>query len=121
MRKWAVLLGLAVAVWAFCGAIMFAGRAVTTLEATLILHLIGAPLGAAVAAWAFQRLSGELHPPVVAAGFVAVALALDLVLVAPVFERSFEMFASVIGLWLPQALIFLAAWWAGLAAARRLA
>jgi hypothetical protein len=58
---------------------------------------------------------------VVAAGFVVVALALDLFLVAPVFERSFEMFGSVIGLWLPQALIFLAAWRAGQAAARRLA
>jgi hypothetical protein len=118
MRKWAVLLGLAVAVWAFCGAIMFVGRAVTTLDTTLLVHLVGAPLGAAVAAFAFQRLSGGLSPVLVAASFVAVAVALDLVLVAPVFEKSFAMFGSVIGLWLPQALIFLAAWRAGLAAAR---
>ncbi|MDH3264350.1 MAG: hypothetical protein OEM24_10155 [Paracoccaceae bacterium] len=118
MRKWPVLLGLAVAVWAFCRAIMFVGRAVTTLETTLLIHLIGAPLGAAVAAWAFQRLSGELSPLLVAASFVAVALLLDVFVVSMFIEKSFEMFGSVIGVWLPQALIFLGAWGAGLAVAR---
>ena len=119
MRTLLVLFGLALAVWAFCGAIMGVGRAVTTLEITLAAHLVGAPLGAAVAAWAFYRLDGGVAPVTVAATFVGTALVLDAVLVAPVFEKSFEMFGSVIGLWLPLALIFLAAWAAGSWAERR--
>ncbi|WP_212524530.1 hypothetical protein [Actibacterium sp. MT2.3-13A] len=118
MRVYLILLAFAVAVWAFCGAIMGLGRAVTTLETTLLLHAIGAPLAAAVAAWGFQRLRGGVAPVSVAAAFVATALFLDAFLVAPVFEGSFEMFRSVIGLWLPQALIFLAAWGAGNAGRR---
>lgn len=120
MRTYLILLAFAVAVWAYCGAIMGIGRAVTTLETTLMMHAIGAPVGAAVAGWSFQRLRGGVKPVAVAAAFVATALILDGFLVAPVFERSFEMFRSVIGVWLPQALIFLAAWWAGSAGQRRL-
>lgn len=118
MRVYISLLACALVVWAFCGAIMGIGRAVTSLEATLMLHLVGAPLGAGVMAWVFHRFVGEVSPVGVAGTFVGVSLFLDLALVAPVFERSFEMFASVIGLWLPQALIFLAAWLVGRAAQR---
>lgn len=118
MRSYLAVLAFAVGVWAFCGAIMGIGRAVTTLETTLLLHAIAAPLGAAVAAWSFQRLRGGVAPVTAAAAFVATALFLDAFLVAPVFERSFEMFRSAVGVWLPQVLIFLAAWWAGSAGRR---
>ncbi len=113
MRNLALLIAFAVAVWAFCGAIMGIGRAVTSLEVTLVLHLIGAPIAGAVAAWVFQRFVGGYAPLTVAAAFVGTALLLDLGLVAPVFERSFAMFSSVIGVWAPLALMFVASWAAG--------
>jgi hypothetical protein len=39
---------------------------------------------------------------------------LDLVVVAPLFERSYAMFRSFIGTWLPFALIFAASLAAGI-------
>jgi hypothetical protein len=41
-----------------------------------------------------------------AAAFLGVVVALDLFLVAPVFEKSYAMFSSVLGTWIPFALIF---------------
>jgi hypothetical protein len=44
-------------------------------------------------------------------GFV---IALDALVVAPLIERSYAMFRSFIGTWLPFAAIFLASWAAGI-------
>jgi hypothetical protein len=51
--------------------------------------------------------------------FLVVVVALDLFLVAPVFERSYAMFASVLGTWLPFPLIFAAAYMVGRWASRK--
>jgi hypothetical protein len=45
--------------------------------------------------------------------FFAFAIFADAGLVAPVFEKSYAMFASVWGTWVPLASIFLAAFVAG--------
>ena len=117
MRSLVLLVVTAVAVWAYCGAIMGVGMAVMSVDATLVVHLIAAPIGAAIAAWLFQRHVGGIAPLPVAFAFVSVALALDLFLVSMVILRSFEMF-TLMGVWLPMAFIFAAAWLAGLAQRR---
>ena len=117
MRTVLLLLATAIAVWAYCAAIMGIGMAVMSVATTLVVHLIGAPIGAAIAAWLFQRHVGDVAPLPVALVFVATALALDLFLVAMVILRSYEMF-TLLGVWLPMAFIFSAAWFAGLAARR---
>ncbi len=113
MRSYILLLSLAVMVWAICGAIMGVGLAVTTEAVTLTVHAIGAPVFAALAAVAYQRYDGAFAPLAVAAGFVAVALVLDVALVSLVIIGDFSMFESVWGVWVPMALIFAAAWAAG--------
>ena len=40
-------------------------------------------------------------------------VALDALVVAPLFERSYAMFRSALGTWIPFAAIFLASWAAG--------
>ena len=110
VRNAVILLGFAVAVWAFCGAIMGLGPMVTSMNVTLAVHAIAGPLGAALAAWIYTRAFGFTTPLQTAAVFVGVALTLDFFLVSMVFMNSFEMFASVVGLWLPMALIFVAAY-----------
>lgn len=118
--KIVILLLFAVAVWAFCGAIMGVGPQFMSMQTTLIVHAIGGPLGAAVAAWIYFRLVAGVPPLVLAATFVATALALDFFLVAPVFVGNYSMFSSPLGLWIPMALIFAASWLAGaLASANR--
>jgi hypothetical protein len=51
-----------------------------------------------------------------AAAMTGVIVALDALVVAPVFERSYAMFRSALGTWFPFAAIFAASWAAGLVA-----
>ena len=44
-KQWLIILAHAFIGWAFCGAIMGVGMAVTTMPITLTLHAIGGPIG----------------------------------------------------------------------------
>jgi len=43
----------------------------------------------------------------------AIIIVLDAALVAPVFQKSYDMFRAPLGTWIPSVLIFLASWGAG--------
>jgi hypothetical protein len=113
IKKWGILLAHALVVWAICGAIMFIGMAVTTMPVTLTIHAVGAPIASALLASRYHRKHGDVNPLITAAFFVGTALFMDFFLVAMVIEKSFEMFASFVGLWLPMILIFTAAYLVG--------
>jgi hypothetical protein len=49
-----------------------------------------------------------------AAAMVGTIIVLDAVVVATQFERSYAMFRSLIGTWLPFAAMFLASWVGGI-------
>jgi len=115
--KWLVAAGFACAVWAFCGALMGIGRQLMSMDATLVVHAIGAPIGAASFAWIYFNAFGSTSPLVTAAIFVGTALVLDVFIVALLIERSFAMFASPLGVWIPLALIFASTWVTGAVAA----
>lgn len=106
LKKTAIIIGFSVAVWAFCGALIGLGRMFFTMETTLVLHAIGAPIGAAIFAAIYFRGFAFTGPLATASLFVAISLALDFFVVAMLIERSFEMFQSLLGVWIPQALIF---------------
>ena len=113
IRKWSILFAHAVVVWAICGAIMFVGMAVTNMPLTLTVHAIGAPIASALLAYRYHRKHGDLPPLQTAVFFVGTALFMDFFLVAMVIEKSFEMFTSFVGLWLPMILIISAAFLTG--------
>lgn len=113
LKKTVIVLGFAFAVWAFCGALVGVGRQFMSMDTTLIVHAIGAPIGAAFFSWFYFRNYGFTSPLPTAAVFVGAALALDLFVVAPLIEKSFGMFRSVLGVWIPQALIFSATYMTG--------
>ena len=100
--------------WALCGAIMFIGMEVTTMQATLIAHAIGAPVIFTTISWIYYRRFGYTNPLTTASVFVGIVIFLDIFPVATVINRSFEMFASLLGTWIPWALIFLATYLTGL-------
>ncbi|HEU4384496.1 MAG TPA: hypothetical protein VFR85_13500 [Anaeromyxobacteraceae bacterium] len=100
--------GWAVAVWAACGLTMALGRAAFGLEVALAVHLAAAPVFsflATVLCWNHRRHPGPLGTAALMAGVPA---GLDALVVAPFLERSYAMFASPVGTWIPLALIFLA-------------
>ncbi len=99
--------------WAMCGAIMFVGMAVTSMQTTLIVHAVGAPVIFATISWVYFTRFGYTSPLTTALAFLAIVVFLDFFLVALVINRSLEMFASLLGTWIPFVLIFMSTYLTG--------
>src|SRR5271166_3076332 len=113
---WVYLIGLALVLWGACGGIIAIGRRLWSIDTTLRVHLIAAPIIAFLVAAAHRALAPEFDPLLRAAAITIIVMLLDALVVAPFFERSYGMFRSVIGTWLPFVAIFTAAWAAGVLA-----
>jgi len=114
------LLTAAFAGWAGCAAVMGIGQAVTTKDNALIVHAVAAPIILAAVSFVYFRRTGSDRVLFTAVTFTGFAMAVDFFLVALIFMRSLEMFASPIGTWIPFALIFASTFVTGsLVASRR--
>ncbi len=89
------------------------GREALGLETTLRIHAVAAPAFAALASFVYFRRFRGVTPLAAAGFFTAFIIALDAALVAPAFEKSFAMFSSVLGAWLPFLSIFAATYLMG--------
>lgn len=116
---WALKLVFGVTGWAYCGAIIGIGRQLLPMNTVLWLHVIGAPLGFALLSYLYFRKFPFARPLKTAVAFTAIVAVLDIFIVAPVFERSFAMFESPLGTWLPLIGIFAASLLAGAIMTRR--
>jgi predicted CoA-binding protein len=96
--------------WLLCGAIMYAGMSWLSMSAALLAHALAAPLVFGRLAARYHRTHPGARPWLTAVTFTGTAIALDVVIVALLVERSFAMFASLPGTWIPFALIFAASW-----------
>jgi hypothetical protein len=105
--------------WALCGAIIWVGMAVTSMQNTLIIHAIGALIIFWAIASIYFRAFKYTTPLQTAILFVGVVIFMDVFVVALLIEKSFGMFASLLGTWIPWALIFASTYLTGLSAARR--
>jgi hypothetical protein len=112
-KKVLLLLVLALIIWAACGAVMFAGMAFTSLNVALIVHALAAPVIAAIVSWFYFKRFHYTSPLATAVFFTSVVILMDLFVVAMLVEKSFAMFASILGTWIPFALIFLATYVTG--------
>lgn len=112
-RQLVVILVLGLLGWALCGAIMFIGMSVLPLQTTLIIHAIGAPVIFAVISWVYFTRFHYTSPLSTAAIFVLIVIFMDFFLVSLVINRSLEMFQSLLGTWIPFALIFLSTYLTG--------
>ena len=99
--------------WAYCGVLIGVGRQLLPMHATLVLHAVGAPVGFALISLLYYRRFAFTSPWQTAVAFLGIVVALDLFLVAPVFEKNYAMFTSVLGTWIPFALIFAATYFTG--------
>jgi len=100
--------------WGICGAIIGIGRIVTSMEITLILHAIGAPVFFAIIAFIYFKNFNYTTPLQTAVIFVSFVIFVDVFLVALFIEKNFAMFTSILGTWIPFLLIFLATYITGL-------
>jgi hypothetical protein len=110
---WISLVLLALVVWGACGGVIAIGRRVWSMRTTLVVHLFTAAAFAFAAAAAHKLLAPEIGALTRAAAMTGLIIALDALVVAPLFKRSYAMFRSALGTWIPFAAIFLASWAAG--------
>ena len=105
--------------WAFCGATMGIGMATMSLESALIVHAIGAPIFFTVISLVYFNKFNYTTPLQTALIFVAFVIVVDFFVVALMINRSLDMFASLLGTWIPFALIFTSTYVTGLLMVRR--
>jgi len=106
--------------WGVCGAIMGVGRAVTSVDTTLTVHAIAVPIVFGLLSRSYHTRFGFTTPLQTALINTGLVVTLDAAIVAPVFERSYAMFGSIPGTWLPFGLIFASTYLVGMYALRPL-
>lgn len=114
MRARIMLVAFALVGWGLCGATIGLARGLMPMEAALVLHAVAAPIIAGVLAYVYARRLAGPGPLAIGAVLLGVVVVMDAGLIAPWVERSWAMFRSPIGTWIPFALIFLASWGAAL-------
>jgi hypothetical protein len=112
-RKLLIMLAHAFAGWALCAATMGIGMALAPIETALIVHAILAPIFFAGVSWVYFGKFNYTTPLQTAAIFVAFVILTDFFVVALLILGSLEMFTSLLGTWIPFALIFSATYWTG--------
>lgn len=108
------LLTFAFVGWALCGAIMGIGRAVTSLENTLVIHAMGAPIMFGALSRVYFRKFNYTSPLQTAVAFLGSVVFIDVFVIALLVEKSLAMFTSILGTWIPFSLIFSATYLTGL-------
>ncbi len=114
-----IILALGLLGWALCGAIMFVGMSLMTLETTLIVHAIGAPIIFSLLSLLYFRRFQFTSPLQTAIAFLLIVILMDFFLVALIINKSFEMFQSPLGTWIPFALIFISTYLTGVIVDKR--
>jgi hypothetical protein len=99
--------------WMLCAATMGIGMAVTSIDNALVIHAIAAPcFFTGISLIYFSRFN-FLTPFKTAVAFLVFVVGMDFFVVALLINRSMEMFSSLLGTWIPFALIFLSTWISG--------
>ncbi|OGO34221.1 MAG: hypothetical protein A2W35_03640 [Chloroflexi bacterium RBG_16_57_11] len=106
--------------WALCAATIGIGMAVASVNTALIIHAIAAPIIFFGVSLVYFNKFNFTTPVQTALIFIAFVIAMDFFLVAMIINRSFEMFASLLGTWIPFTLIFLSTWLTGLFVNRKI-
>ena len=119
LKKSIIILFHAFIGWALCGATIAVGRAITSMQNTLIIHAIMAPIYFAIITLVYHKKFSYSSPIITAVIFLSFVILMDAGLVAPVFEKNYDMFKSFLGTWLPFILIFLATYITGLFVTKR--
>ncbi len=113
IRKLMIIVVHAFVGWVLCAATMGIVLATMSLQTALIVHAIGAPIFFTGVSLFYFKKFNYTTPLENALMFVGFVIAMDFLVVALLINRSLEMFASLLGAWIPFALIFTATYVTG--------
>ncbi len=114
IKKTFIILAHAFIGWALCAATMGIGMATMSLDTTLIVHAIGAPIFFIILSLIYFHKFHYTSPLQTGLIFVGFVIAVDFFVVALIIIGSLEMFTSLLGTWIPFALIFTSTYLTGL-------
>ena len=114
-----ILLAHAFLGWLLCFAAIGIGMAVTSLENALVIHAIAAPVIFTGISLFYFRKFNFTTPLQTATFFLAFVMTMDFFVVALLINHSLDMFTSLLGTWIPFALIFLSTYLTGLLTVNR--
>jgi hypothetical protein len=106
IKKTGIIFAHALIGWALCFATIGIGRATISMENTLIIHAILAPTFFVLLSLNYFTKFNYTRPFQTALIFTGFVMTVDFLVVALLILRSMEMFTSLLGTWLPFALIF---------------
>jgi len=118
IRKISIILAHALVGWALCAATMGIGMATTSINDALIIHAIGAPIFFVIVSMIYFEKFNYTTPLLTALIFVGFVMVVDFLVVALLINRSLDMFASLLGTWIPFVLIFTSTYLTGLCKVR---
>ncbi len=110
MRPFLILVLTAIAAWAACALTMAIADSLVSTESALVIHALFTLVWFALAAGWYRRRHAWPGPKAIALTNLATVVVLDVVVVAGLVLNSFEMFDSVMGTWLPFALVLVGSW-----------
>lgn len=99
--------------WTLCGMVMFIGMEITSETITLIIHAIAAPIIFAIVSLNYFKRFIYDPPLKTAIVFVSFVFLMDFFFVALLINKSLEMFANILGTWIPFVLIFVSVYLTG--------
>jgi hypothetical protein len=105
MKKTLTVFIFALAGWALCAAVMAVGIKGFGLQTALIVHAVAAPVIFIQLSFIYFKNFRYTGPASTALIFLGVTVFIDFFLVALIINKSFDIFASIIGTWLPFILI----------------
>ena len=114
MKKTIVILVHAFVLWALCAATIGIGMTVTSVENAKIAHAILAPVIAVIVSVIYFNKFNYTTALQTAVVFVAFIIIIDFFVVALLINKSFDMFMSPLGTWIPFVLIFTATYLTGI-------
>ena len=114
VKKIITILAHAFVGWALCAATMGIGMATTSIDNALTIHAIGAPIFFFFVSLIYFKKFNYTSPLLTAIIFVGFVIIVDFFVVALLINKSLDMFASLLGTWIPFALIFTSTYLTGL-------
>lgn len=119
MKRLLVTILFALLGWAACGATIGIGMSLMTIDETLILHAVAAPIYFALLSFVYFKRLRYSNPLKTALLFLGFVVFMDFFVVALIIYQSLDMFRSLLGTWVPFFLIFGATWATGELVVRR--
>lgn len=106
IKQYLIVFAHAFVLWFLCTAVMAGAMGMFEPDVALIVHAVAAPLLAGGISFAYFKRFSYTSPLETAGAFLGFVIFMDAFFISFLVLRSFDMFSSVVGTWIPFLLIY---------------